>query len=386
MPYGFCCYAFSAVVQWGRMRNPQQDWTVVELRMEGIGLMLELSVIVPVYNMAKDGNLDYCMSSLVRQTLQSMEIIAVDDASTDDSLKILREFEKKYPGRVRVVASPENRRQGGARNLGLREAQGRYIGFMDADDWAVETLYERMVELAKRTGADAVGTDMCRVYEHTMIPTQREECNLPSQTGVFDHERRKKYLLQPGPVVTKIYAREIFFDREFRFPEYMAYEDNAVFLELGMRIKRFEHIPEANIFYYQHSDSTTHSVDMKKCQERMEAMRIMLRSAEKNGAMEEYRDVVEFWFSTLFYRNTLFSCMQSKLRKKRKFVKRLGEEMAATFPKFRENAYYLQAVNAYEQELINLQLKSTTVFMFVYRLKMISRRIRRTCCVWLQML
>ena len=105
--------------------------------------MLDLSVIVPVYNMAKEGILDYCINSLVRQTLENMEIIAVDDASTDDSLKILRKFEEKYPGRVKVVASPENRRQGGARNLGLREAQGRYIGFMDADDWVVEDLYDR---------------------------------------------------------------------------------------------------------------------------------------------------------------------------------------------------------------------------------------------------
>ena len=125
--------------------------------------MLELSVIVPVYNMAKDGNLEYCINSLVRQTLQSMEIVAVDDASTDNSLEVLQEFAKRYPGRVKVVASPENRRQGGARNLGLRAAQGRYIGFMDADDWVVEDLYERMVELAKSTGADMVGTDMCRV-------------------------------------------------------------------------------------------------------------------------------------------------------------------------------------------------------------------------------
>ena len=217
--------------------------------------MPDLSVIVPVYNMAKNGNLEYCISSLVRQTLQSMEIIAVDDASTDDSLKILREFEKRYPGRVKVIASPENRRQGGARNLGLREAQGRYIGFMDADDWAVEDLYERMVELAKSTGADAVGTDLSRVYEHTMIPAQREACNFPSQTGIFDHELRKAYLLHPGPLVTKIYEREIFFDKEFRFPEHMSYEDNATFVEIGMRLKHFEHIPEANIFYYQHEDS-----------------------------------------------------------------------------------------------------------------------------------
>lgn len=339
--------------------------------------MLDLSVIVPVYNMAKDGNLEYCIDSLVRQTLQSMEIIAVDDASTDDSLKVLQEYEKRYPGRIKAVASPENRRQGGARNLGLQQAQGRYIGFMDADDWVVEDLFERMVELAKSTGADAVGTDMSRVYEHTMIPAQREECNLLSQTGILDHETRKKYLLQPGPLSTKIYAREIFFAREFRFPEHMSYEDNATFVEIGMRINHFEHIPEANVFYYQHGDSTTHTFDLKKCQDRMEAMRIMLKYARENGAFEEFPEVIEYHFSILFYRNTLFSYMQSDIKKDMAFVRKLGEEMISAFPDFRQNQYYIQNVSDYEEKLINLHLKSTVAFMFIYKLKQISRKINR---------
>lgn len=338
--------------------------------------MLDLSVIVPVYNMARNGDLEYCINSLVGQTLQSMEIIAVDDASTDNSLEILREFEKKYPGRVKVIASPENRRQGGAKNLGLQEAQGRYIGFMDADDWALEDMYEKMVTLAKNKGADVVGTDMSRVYEHTMTPAQREECNFLSQTGVFDHELRKKYLLHPGPLVTKIYAREIFLDREFRFPEHMSYEDNAVFVEIGMRMKHFEHIPEANLFYYQHRDSTTHAIDLKKCRDRMEAMRIMLENAEKNGALREYGEVIEYHFCTLFYRNTLFSYMQSKLRKNMNFIKKIGKEMLSTFPDFRQNPYYLQNVSDYEQKLINLHLKSAAAFMVVYKLKQISKKIK----------
>ena len=338
--------------------------------------MLDLSVIVPVYNMAKDGNLDYCINSLVNQTLQSMEIVAVDDASTDDSLKILREFEKKYPGRVKVVASPENRKQGGARNLGLKAAEGRYIGFMDADDWVVEDLYERMVERAKSTGADIVGTDMCRVYEHTMVPTEREACNLLSQVGVLDHEKRKEFMLKFGPLGTKIYAREIFFEKEFSFPEHISYEDNAAFIEIVMRAKHFEYIPEVNVFYYQHGDSTTHSIDLKKCQDRMEAMRIMLKHAKANGALEEYRDVVEFHFGILFYRNTLFTYMQGDFKKDKKFLQKLGEEMLEAFPDFRQNHYYNEIVNDYEQKLINLHLKSTFGFMIIYKLKMISKKIR----------
>ena len=338
--------------------------------------MLDLSVIVPVYNMASDGKLTYCLDSLVKQTMESMEIIAVDDASTDDSLKILREYEKNYPGRVVVIASPENRRQGGARNLGLKAAKGQYISFMDSDDWAKEDLFERMVALARRTGADAVGTDMCLVREHTMVPTEKVNCNFPSQTGVFDHDRRKEYLLHPGPVVTKIYERKIFEQKPFCFPEKMAYEDNAVLVELGMRISHFEYLPEPNYFYYQHGSSTTHSVNQKQCEDRMEAMRIMLRGASENGALEEYREVVEYFYGILFYRNTLFSYMQGMKKKDIRFIENLGKEILAVFPDFRENPYFQKEVNDYERKLIDLQLKSTRLFFFVYGLKMIARKLR----------
>ena len=209
-----------------------------------------------------------------------------------------------------------------------------------------------------------------------MIPTEREECNYLSQTGILDHDKRKEYLINPGPVVTKIYAREVFFDKGFEFPEHMSFEDNAVFLELGMRIKHFEHVPEPNMFYFQRGDSTTHSLDIKICRDRMEAMRIMLKDAKENGALEKFRDVVEYHFSILFYRNTLFAYMQSDLKKDVSFLKALGDEMIATFPDFRENAYYNKTVNDYEQKLINLHLKSTFAFMIIFKLKMISRKIR----------
>ena len=85
---------------------------------------MKLSVIVPVYNMAGEGKLEYCLNSLVNQTLKDMEIIAVDDCSTDDSWEILMRFEREHPGRVRAVHSEINRKQGGAKNIGLSLAQG----------------------------------------------------------------------------------------------------------------------------------------------------------------------------------------------------------------------------------------------------------------------
>ncbi len=338
--------------------------------------LVDVSVIVPVYNMAKNGNLNYCLDSLVNQTLESLEIIAVDDASTDNSLEIIRQYEAKYPGRVVGVASPENRRQGGARNLGLKHAQGRYIGFMDADDWVVPDMYERMLKKMIDTGADVVGTDMCRVYEHTMEKTELEECNFLPQTGIIDDERRKRLLLKPGPLGTKLYERRIFFEPEFRFMEKIAYEDNAASAELVMRFKHFEMIPEIMVYYYQNPDSTTHTVTKKSCEDRKTAMREMLRSARENGALEHYGEEVEYNFTNLFYQATLFSYMLSSLKKEYRFVKDLGDEMKREFPNFYKNPYFVERTNDEEKKFMMLQQKSTVLFLLYFGAKKIYRKIR----------
>ena len=106
---------------------------------------MQLSVIVPVYNMAGEGKLNFCMDSLLNQTIVDYEIIAVDDCSTDESWKILQDYEKRYPEKFRVAHLEENRHQGGAKNAGLKMAQGEWIGFIDSDDWIAPDMYERLI-------------------------------------------------------------------------------------------------------------------------------------------------------------------------------------------------------------------------------------------------
>ena len=140
---------------------------------------MKLSVIVPVYNMASGDKLSWCLDSLVNQTVRDYEIIAVDDCSTDDSLKILREYERKFPDKVRVIASPENRRQGGAKNLGLSQAAGEWIGFIDSDDWVTPDYYEKLLARGEETGADMVGCD----YHLTITGRSRQGCLRKKNTG-----------------------------------------------------------------------------------------------------------------------------------------------------------------------------------------------------------
>ena len=169
---------------------------------------MKLSIIVPVYNMVADGKLSFCMDSLVNQTIDDYEIIAVDDCSPDDSVKLLKQYEERFPDKVKVIESSENGRQGTAKNKGIRAATGEWIGFIDSDDWIAPDMYEKLIKRAEETGADVVGCDYSLVNTHTfeigeVVPNSRD-----AQVGVLDTEKRKSLVLDGGSLCVKIYKRE----------------------------------------------------------------------------------------------------------------------------------------------------------------------------------
>ena len=336
-----------------------------------------LSVIVPVYNMAEGDKLSFCMNSLVNQTIEDYEIIAVDDCSTDRSLEILRSYERKYPEKVKVIASPENRRQGGAKNLGLAKAQGEWIGFIDSDDWVCDDYYEKLLKKAEETGADMVGCDYHLTGEHSMQIGQIVHNNKPSQAGILNEEKYRSLILDSGSLVVKIYRRHIILDYPNRFPEHIFYEDNAISNSWMLRAKHFEYIQEPMYYYYQHDSSTVHTITKSRCEDRMEAARVMVREAREFDYLEQYYPEIESSFTTLFYVNTLFSYMAGVKKKEYGFVKALYREMKETFPGFMKNKYYGERVHAEERKLIRLQSRSTLLFMLYYRLLWTYRNLRK---------
>lgn len=338
---------------------------------------MKLSVIVPVFNMAADGKLTYCLDSLINQTITDYEIIAVDDCSTDSSLTILHAYEAKYPDRFRVIASPVNRKQGGAKNLGLEKAQGEWIGFIDSDDWVTEDFYEKLLRKAEETGADMVGCDYHLTHQHSMEIGQIVRNNKPEQAGVLNREKHQSLILDSGSLVVKIYKRSIILDYPNRFPENIFYEDNAISNSWMLRARHFEYIAEPLYYYYQHDTSTVHTITKKRCEDRMEAARVMVKEAEEFGFLEEYYPEIESSFTTLFYVNTLFSYMAGVKKKEIGFVKALGKEMKETFPGFMENKYYQERVHEEERKLIGMHMKSTLYFMLYYKMLWTYRNFRR---------
>ncbi len=330
-----------------------------------------MSVIVPVYNMAAGGKLHFCMDSLVGQTLQasSYEVLAVDDASTDNSLEILRDYERRYPDRVKVIHYETNRRQGGAKNEGMRRAKGDWIGFVDSDDWVAPDCYEKLLRKAKETGADLVGCDYNLVAEHTFAVGKIVQNNTADQTGILDAEKHKRLLMRPGSMVIKIYRHSVIKENGLDFPEGIFYEDNCAGPVWSHYFTHFERVEEPLYYYYQHQVSTVHHITEDKCRDRMTAARLFCEECERRGFWGEYREEIEYRFLELYYVNTLFSYMAGVKSPRPGFVKELRAGVAERFPQFQENAYYRELTGAEEQKLIALLQKSVLAFFAQYRFK-----------------
>lgn len=342
---------------------------------------MKLSVIVPVYNMAADDKLTFCMDSLVHQTLREpYEIIAVDDASTDDSLTILHEYEAQYPERVRVIHYDDNRRQGGAKNEGLRAATGEWIGFIDSDDWVTPDYYERLLARAAETGADMVGCDYSLVQTHTMQVGKVVRNNSDDQTGVLDEAKHRSLIMRPGSMVLKIYRADVIREHHLDFPEGIFYEDNCAGTVWSLYFRHFERVDAPMYYYYQHAVSTVHHITEERCRDRMQAAERLYEECRTRGFLEQYRPELEYRFAELYYVITLFSYMAGVKKPRLAFVRKLREGVEAKFPDFRSNPYYLANTGAEEQELIALQAQSDRKFYWYYRAKLMARNFRKKAC------
>ena len=338
---------------------------------------MKLSIIVPVYNMASEHKLEYCMNSLVNQTVEDYEIIAVDDCSTDNSFEILQDYERRFPDKVHAIHSEVNRHQGGAKNIGMKMAQGDWIGFIDSDDWITPDMYRKLIERAEATGADVAGCDYCLTNEHSMKVGQIVPNNKKDQSGVLDVHKRRSLILDGGSLVVKIYRRSMIIENELWFPEDIFYEDNALGNSYLVLAKHFEYIEEPMYYYYQHNASTVHTISQRRCEDRMEAGRIMLAEAHRHHYYDDFVPELEYKFTLLFYVNTLFTYMVGADRTKISFVKALGKEMKQTFPDFEKNPYYQERTHEEEKKLIRMQQCSTIYFILYYKLLWAYRNWRK---------
>ncbi len=261
-----------------------------------------ISVIIPCYNAAR--YIDRCLTSLTEQTYPTdgMQILCVNDASTDDTLDMLKDWESRHPDLICVIDCVENGHLGAARNIGMDYADGAWIAFIDADDWVEREYLQVLHDAAARSGAQVAA---CRdrrdpsrelqYFEDSDVFDGREDAR--TVFDVNDAGTRKKFFREQP---LKLYAwgkliRKSFLEEHgLFFPERLAYEDIVWGNLVNMYVERACLVDRVMYHYYVNPDSIvlkkneTYHVDHLTTQE------LMWAQLQARGFAAEYRSEMEY--------------------------------------------------------------------------------------------
>lgn len=210
--------------------------------------MPKVSIIIPVYNNEK--YIEKCIHSVVNQTFGELEIIAVNDGSTDESGKILKNLERED---VRIILLEQNN-QGvaAARNLGVRKATGKYITFVDGDDYLKSDYIEKMYDLAEKECLDMVISGL------TYVDEGGKELNkiIP---GVYKRLENEEWTFRISAVCSHLYRRELWTKYDVKFQSGERGEDMPISLFFSAVCPRINTIQECGYYYVQHASSAIHN-------------------------------------------------------------------------------------------------------------------------------
>ncbi|MCQ1058342.1 glycosyltransferase [Photobacterium sp. ZSDE20] len=206
---------------------------------------MKLSIIVTTYNI--ENYIAKCLESICAQTIEDIEIIVVDDASNDNTVSIIKEFEVK-DSRIKSIVFEKNTIGGvsSAANAGLDIAQGEYIGFADGDDWYETDMFERLYNKAKAADAEVAFCNYLEFDEQNNVNKTPSDHRKWKDIVSFDHdkvsdEKFKKLFLRFNPVPwRKVYKRDFIEKNNVRFPvgDYF-FEDNPFHWETTVKAKVF---------------------------------------------------------------------------------------------------------------------------------------------------
>ena len=142
----------------------------------------KISVVIPVYGVER--YLQQCIDSLINQSMTEIEYIFVNDASPDGCLDILLDNQAKHPDVIKVIDSPVNKKQGGARNMGVDASRAEFIGFVDSDDFVSPNMYRKLYDAINRTNSDASFIQYASVNSDTVYSYDKAGGGYQSLIGI----------------------------------------------------------------------------------------------------------------------------------------------------------------------------------------------------------
>lgn len=263
--------------------------------------MKKISIIVPCYNVEQ--YVDQCLESLVHQTIgvDSLEMILVNDASTDNTLEHLLAYEKQYPDSIMVIDCKENHRQGTARNIGFTYGTAEYVGYVDADDWCEPDMYERMYKNAIETDCDAVICQYVR-DDGTKVASREPEKNHLVELKTDEEVSSNLAFRFFGQSAWRTLSKRTFLEEnQIFFAEDIFYEDN-IWTGLFHIYIRKAYVMEEQLYHYRVNPLST--VSVRNSDRHFDAFTVALMTweeFERRGLMSRYKAGIEYDFIRMFY-------------------------------------------------------------------------------------
>lgn len=286
--------------------------------------MPKVSVIVPIYNVEK--YLERCLDSLVNQTLQEIEIILVNDGSTDSSGDIAKQYANKYNNKI-IYLKKENGGLSDARNFAIPYATGEYIAFLDSDDYIDANAYKELYEEAKLKDADYVECDFVWEYKNKIKQDKRITYN------------NKKEMLAFVRVVAwnKLIKRKIIQDNNIIFPKGLRYEDVEFTYKLIPYLNKISYINKYFVHYTQRDNSIA-NVQNEKTAEIFTVLEHVIDYYKQNNLYEEYKEELEYNYTRYLLCSSLKRICKIKNKTKREeLIQKTWVNLNQKYPNWKEN-------------------------------------------------
>lgn len=313
-----------------------------------------VSIILPVYNGEK--YIEKCIKSLEKQTYKNIEIIFVDDGSTDKTKDIINNYQNQYKN-IKYFYQ-KNNRQGAARNKGLKHASGKYICFIDSDDFVDKNMVKEMHDYIITKDYDIV---LANYYIRKNNSDTLINCYYKPFKD-YDNVNPKEYLLSTLSPWNKMYKKDFLVKNNFQFIEKIIYEDYASIPSLVKYNPKIGYIPKAYVYYVHTEDST-----MRDEKYRDNYENIFIASNYLYESLKEYKEYKEELEYLLIY-HLLYnsSILFNKFNKKENLLN-INRFIEERYPTWYNNKYYKEQ---------NLKFR-TLCFMFYKNHTKIINTIRK---------
>ena len=285
--------------------------------------MPKVSCIIPVYNVER--YLRRCLDSLLEQTCQDFEILCVNDCSPDGSLDILRDYESRYPDKMRILQNEENMGQGRSRARAIRQAQGEYICFVDSDDYVKKDYLETYVNAMEKDPCDLVIGGYVRDVDgdFTEVLVSDSDWSILTYTGAWG----------------KLFRRDFLLDHDIDFSDKRQGEDIYFSLRVYYHMKSYRVIPYGGYYYYLNRNSTTGKMNYQLNFERIVAdmFDLFMDKCDLNLVSEDKRRHIEYDYLANMI-NALITyghgCRPGRMKQKYQFFK---DDVKRRFPGYTGN-------------------------------------------------